>query len=629
MHKGRNSKANVVERDVRAERPKAIIGRGPTMKTIIILLSNAATGLAIALVPGAVQAQATATWVASSYTNDGSAPWLAPGQAAAGDVSAGRDAGAGASAPMPEYQFEGRQGQVVTVRVTSPDVHTSVYIRRSSGVTPIGYSAFSTKDIDRSSEVTATIPKDGTYLIVIGAHQTNKKGGPVWSWQNRAQAGRYVITLAEGTSALPAPDASAASNLSVAEAQSDSGGTPSAELAAASLTPRPGVFITQDEVAMVISFEGPIMTVNGPYGRGKYHRQPDGRFLLSDGSEEMRFLDGDTIEYVSTGRPESLPGLAIRAAPEMQMPQLAYGQYQREGFEDHPGVTVFEYRGDVLRLGAHSSPVEDHVLRSDGKYHSPHGSGTYRIIDMYTVERGPPAGYGGPAYPTYRLVRVGDASPTFFGEESGKWNEWFGEYKAADDARWAAAEEERLALEQEQAEREEWESQQASANAGGIMGAMLRGWTEATAKNEAMERSMSESANAAIARGTAQYARDRDSSDRVSSVNRQPGLTIENRAEPTSSAREPAEPQTRQTYAWCMALRPNQNVTYSSVQQITIPNRGWSDSSMAQRFGAVAGGGVSVCSNTDSHAAAQAQLDSSKAQHRGIRQTTTSAILKP
>lgn len=128
---------------------------------------------------------------------------------------------------------------------------------------------------------------------------------------------------------------------------------------------------------------------------------------------------------------------------------------------------------------------------------------------MYTVELGPPAGYGGPAYPTYRMVRVDDASPSFFADESAKWNEWFSGYEAAEDARWAAEEEERLAWEQDQAERES-ESEQASVNAGGIMGAALRGWSEATAANDAMERSMRDSANEAIARGTAQYAREQE-----------------------------------------------------------------------------------------------------------------------
>ena len=191
------------------------------------------------------------------------------------------------------------------------------------------------------------------------------------------------------------------------------------------------------------------------------------------------------------------------------------------------------------------------------------------------------------------------------------------------------------------------------------LGGFMKGWSEGIADNDRMRRTLDDATARGLAEGNA-IRRQREAEEArrqgelagdqadwrragaengglsreqagrgPSSTNGQLGLTIADRREPAAASRAPAEPETRQTYAWCMALRPNQNVTYSTVQQITIPNHGWSDSSMAQDFGAVAGGGVSVCSNTDSRAAAQAQLDSSKTQHRGITQTTTSAILRP
>lgn len=730
------------------------------------LLATAAAVLAIPLVPGAVQAQTAATWVASSYPSDGSAPWLAPGQAAAGDISAGRNAGAGASAPMPEYQFEGRQGQVVTVRVTSPDVHTSVYIRRSSGVTPIGYSPFSTKDIDRSSEVTATIPKDGTYTIVIGAHQTNKNGGPVWSWRKRAQAGRYVITLAAGTSALPAPDASAASSLAAEGAQPAIGDTPPAKLAAASLATGPLTSYPQDGAIPTIQLGQeaagyiqksrkfrrmavpvPVYKFTGRRGQricaradstdgnarvhiGRLSKDavsaiwsgilPWDTLTRNTGSSILVTLpdDGDYYIYaelkpwsislepnktpLSSGRYEIKLWDAERAEPASVSPIMATRPYAAtdgdrlgnwEPLAERPHVGVYETLTSVTKNPdgsfIHRVTYLDGGLKEETHYFPTGQRGVYRSSGQRVAEiqcdgsvivyldqsrnrfELTKAGGGGvilvQTYALQRPAQVYAAEmsrigfPSTFSQDTLWVDSPSGRRQAmqiADLLDYGRREEERGAREQAAAKRQrDQEMGQAFGNA---LGRVAGAYAEAAADNDRMRRTLDDATARGLAEGNAirrqreaeearrqgelagdqadrrragaenaGLSREQAGSGPVSSANGQPGLTIADRREPVASPQAPTEPETRQIYAWCMALRPNQNVTYSTVQQVTVPNYGWSDSSMAQDFGAVAGGGVSVCSNTDSRAAAQAQLDSSKTQHRGIKQTTTSAILRP
>ncbi|MXO48112.1 hypothetical protein GRI69_07570 [Erythrobacter vulgaris] len=265
-----------------------------------------------------------------------------------------------------------------------------------------------------------------------------------------------------------------------------------------------GVFDREDGASyVVLAQEGDTLLAKGPSMSFPFKREQGAEYRLGSPSNDLvmvyRIVDPTTVELFEEGNEKaSLVRFTRRHGTNAQPTELAPGVYGRPGTSPAQ-ANSYTLSGGVLAQAA-SYGVQHYRQGADGFFRSELYDGVVRVVDPYTIEFIP----RNAGTPPHKIVRLANSSPTAFADAQRAEDEAERQWRI-EEAR-MAAEDAQLARLEEQYEADN-PPEVTTNNMGGFVGGLLKGWSEATAKNDAMEQSMRDSANEAIARGRAEYAR--------------------------------------------------------------------------------------------------------------------------
>jgi hypothetical protein len=276
---------------------------------------------------------------------------------------------------------------------------------------------------------------------------------------------------------------------------------------------RNGTFVSQDGARTIVVMQrGDRLVIRDPLGQAEYRRHPDGNFQAVEGGKiyGVRIVDSTTVDFFRQDLPRTSRYTRLNG-DGAQAQELAYGYFKNLAEPNKDGL-VIRLDGDKA-VTATASDVAEYHRQTDGtfRYFDSVGKATHelRINDKYTVEFRDLLSARTPT----RMSRVGNAPQNYIAEAwrneqlaNQRYREaearWYAEQDAL-DAEWEA---EQAAIEAEAAYEDDYGASTGSTGANILQG-FMKGLSEATASNQAMEQSMQDAANRGMAEGAAEYAR--------------------------------------------------------------------------------------------------------------------------
>lgn len=252
-------------------------------------------------------------------------------------------------------------------------------------------------------------------------------------------------------------------------------------------------------LVLALAQEGDRIRANFDSSRHEYRRVADGTFQkVGESTHGLRIIDAQTVELTGTANGGTSRRYLRRHGAGAQPHELRYGTYSIVGQDPRTPLKVLRLAGNTINF-AEPMGVSDFVRKADGRYYDPSTNATLRIIDLYTVEWAPPAGQPGNRL---FLTRVGDARPDYVEVSRRKLDQWMAGYEASQAPVRAA-------------EEAEWQAHLDSVDnmtpngtgVANVMDGFMRGLTEGTAKNHAMQQSMQDARDRGLAEGALEYTR--------------------------------------------------------------------------------------------------------------------------
>ena len=259
---------------------------------------------------------------------------------------------------------------------------------------------------------------------------------------------------------------------------------------------------TSRQAQIILAQTGDAIWGSDKYNVEEYRRNSDGNFYFADTRTNsvhgLKVVDPITVEVFTPGHPQLAPERFVRRYGTGEQHELQYGYFNY--LPEKKGVNGLVIRLDGEQLTtATATYASDYRRQPDGSFHyfDANGRATHglrivngRTVDIYELPGGRPS----------RLIRRGDAPADYIAQARSYSDRMARENDRLMAIREAELAEEEMAWEEEMA----YEEAEASHTGANILEGFMRGLSEATATNRAMEQSM----EAAAARGLVQGARE-------------------------------------------------------------------------------------------------------------------------